>query len=306
MERTDRGSRAVTRCVEGQKRRPRVTACLPAWNSAACISPVLASLAAQTYPNLTLLISVDACNDGTGEICDAFASANPRVSVIRQTVRLGWVANTNALLRVADGDYLFFASHDDPLQPEYIERLVDALEGAPVAVLAFCDVESTLGSFRYDELDGIHDRFERARRILLQRGPWWVPKRGLIRAGAAKALGGMQRHLAGEVSADLPWLLRLALRGSFVRVPAPLVAKTFRHDSLSASWRKDTFGRLAVMLACVDVIRTAGFPIGQTLRLYQEAVRCAVGIELWNLKERFRSSAGAAGRVVIAASNHTS
>ncbi len=33
------------------------SACMPAWNAAAFIGPVLASLAAQTYPALSLLIS---------------------------------------------------------------------------------------------------------------------------------------------------------------------------------------------------------------------------------------------------------
>jgi hypothetical protein len=42
-------------------------------------------------------------------------------------------------------------------------------------VLAFCDVDSNLGPFRYEVLEGIGDRFERARRVLLQRGPWWFP-----------------------------------------------------------------------------------------------------------------------------------
>ncbi len=51
--------------------------------------------------------------------------------MIRQPVRLGWIGNANALLRAAAGDYVFFAFHDDPLQPDYVERLVDALERAP-------------------------------------------------------------------------------------------------------------------------------------------------------------------------------
>jgi glycosyltransferase involved in cell wall biosynthesis len=267
-------------------RRPRVTACMPAWNAAAFIGPVLASLAAQTYPELGLLISVDACGDGTAELCEAFAAARPWVKVIRQPVRLGWIGNANALLRAADGDYVFFAFHDDPLQPAYVERLVDALERAPRAVLAFCDVDSNIGPFRYDVLDGIDDRFERARRLLLQRGEWWVPNRGLMRAGAVKALGGMRRHLAGEAAADLPWLLRLALLGAFVRVPAPLIAKAFRATSLSASWRTDARRRLAVQLACADAIRTAGFTPFQTLRLYGEAALFALRLELWSLKQR--------------------
>jgi glycosyltransferase involved in cell wall biosynthesis len=265
---------------------PRVTACMPAWNAAAFIGPVLDSLAAQTYKNLDVLVSVDACSDDTAAICEAFAATHSRVRVIRQPVRLGWVGNANALLRAADGDYLFFAFHDDPLEPQYVERLVAALERAPAAVLAFCDVDSNLGPFRYDELDGVADRFERARRVLLQRGPWWVPNRGLMRASAVKPLGGMRPHRAGEVAADLPWLLRLVLRGPFVRVPAPLIVKAFRDSGLSASWRKDTRRRLAVVLACLEVIRAARLGRAQTLRLHAEATFFALRREVWYLRHR--------------------
>jgi glycosyltransferase involved in cell wall biosynthesis len=259
---------------------------MPAWNAEAFIEPVLASLAAQTYPNLDLIVSVDACSDRTGDICEAFAATRPRVRVIRQPERLGWIGNANALLRAAAGEYVFFAFHDDPLQPQYVEQLVAALECAPDAVLAFCDVDSNLGPFRYDVLEGIGDRFERARRVLLQRGPWWVPNRGLMRVDAVQQLGGMRRHRAGEVAADLPWLLRLALLGSFVRVPAPLISKRFRDAGLSASWQKDTCRRLAVVLACLDVIRCAGFGRLRTLRLYAEAAVFALRREFWYLRHR--------------------
>ena len=266
--------------------RPRVVACMPAWNAAAFIDPVLRSLAAQTYAHLHVLISVDACSDGTAERCASFAAAHPHVTVMRQPVRLGWIGNVNALLAAADGDYLFFAFHDDPLEPDYVARLVAALERRSDAVLAFSDVASNLGPFRYDELDGVDDVFERARRIMLQRGPWWVPNRGLMRAGAVKRLGGMRRHAAGEFAADLPWLLRLALLGPFVRVPEALITKDFRDGGLSASWRHDPRRRLAVAWACVQAVREARIPLSRQLRLFTATGLFALRAELWSLKQR--------------------
>ena len=48
---------------------PRAVALLPARNAESFIEPVLESLAAQTYPNLEVLISDDASTDRTAEIC---------------------------------------------------------------------------------------------------------------------------------------------------------------------------------------------------------------------------------------------
>jgi glycosyltransferase involved in cell wall biosynthesis len=258
---------------------PRVVACMPAWNSESYIGPVLESLAAQTYPNLHVIISIDKCADRTAEICAQFAATRPNVRVIRQSERLGWIANSNVLLAAADGDYLFFAMHDDPLAPTYVARLVEALEADPRAVLAFSDLQANTGeAFAYDALDGIRSRFERTRRVLHGYGAWWVPFRGLMRASTVRELGGMRRHLGGEVSADLPWLLRFALAGDFARVREPLVFKRFHKKSLSSSWRRGGWSDFAVTLHCMGIVRKAGFPPRQALLLYSEALALSVGI----------------------------
>lgn len=134
---------------------PRVVALLPARNGEAFIEETLASLAAQTYGNLHVLIFDDASTDRTGAICEAFAAATPRTRYLRQPTRLGWIGNVNALLHAADGDYVFFAQHDDPLEPTYVERLVNALETHPRAVLAFADVEAAGRRWSYTYLDGV-------------------------------------------------------------------------------------------------------------------------------------------------------
>ena len=75
------------------------------------------------------------------------------------------------------------------LQPQYVERLVDALESTPDAVLAYSDVTAEDGTLGYAELDGVADRYERARRIIVQQGLWWIPNRGVMRSAAVDALG---------------------------------------------------------------------------------------------------------------------
>lgn len=248
---------------------PHVVACMPAFRAAKFIGPVLESLASQTYPNLSILISVDLCSDGTLEQCETFAGKHSNVTVIRQSERQGWINNSNALLAVAKGDYIFFAFHDDPLAPNYVERLVDALNANPQAVLAFSDLLSTAGEpYTYDALDGLSDRFQRAQQILHAAGNWWLPVRGLIRARTLAAVGGLERNWAGEFSADWPWLLRLALAGEFVHVSEMLVSKRFDKETLSNSWRMRGWKGFAVLVDCLRIIRGAGFPLQKELYLY--------------------------------------
>ncbi|MGC1818119.1 MAG: glycosyltransferase family 2 protein, partial [Casimicrobiaceae bacterium] len=101
----------------GRRASPRVVACMPTWNAESFLERTLESLAAQTYPHLDILISDDASTDRTPEICARFAATHPRCRVMRQELRRGWTGNATRLLQVAEGDYLFFAFHDDPLSP---------------------------------------------------------------------------------------------------------------------------------------------------------------------------------------------
>jgi glycosyltransferase involved in cell wall biosynthesis len=245
---------------------PGVVACLPAWNAEKFIEETLGSLAAQTYGNLHVLVSVDLSTDATAEICRRFAARDPRFEVIVQTERLGWVGNVNALLGKADRELCFFAFHDDLLHPNYVSALAAALVANPKAVLSFSDIETSYldgrvepGSF--PALDDISDTVERTRRIVARVGDWWAPHRGLFRTEVGKRIGGLRRHLAGEFSADWPWLVRLSLCGEFVRVPQNLCRKRYMKDSLSLKWKRSRWESLAVNVSCIREVLRADAPL---------------------------------------------
>jgi glycosyltransferase involved in cell wall biosynthesis len=253
--------------------RPRVVACMPTWNAAEFVEPVLRSLAAQTYPDLQVLISDDASGDATAALCERFALDRPGFTVHRQARNLGWIGNVNWLLKHADGEYLFFAFHDDPLEPTYVERLVAALEAAPDAVLAFSDItidlraQALVTRWSFADLDGVGTARERLRVLAPMQGHWWIPNRGLFRRSAAQSVGGMRRHLAGELSADWPWLIHLSLLGRFVRVPEPLVRKVWRQQGLSMSWNRRPGWRVGVVLGAAREIAVADLALRQRARL---------------------------------------
>lgn len=242
---------------------PRVVALVPTWRAAAFLEPTLEGLAAQTCPNLEIVISDDASPDDTVAICERYATNDARFRLIRQSRNLGWTGNVNALLAQARGDYLLFAFHDDVLAPAYIERCVGALEANPGAVMAYSDLSLVFEDGRreamsYSHLEGVRGRVDRARLVALQRGSWWIPNRGVFRASAARAIGGLRRHLAGEFSADWPWLLRMSLLGEFVRVPQDLCTKVYTSQSLSQSWGYGVGPTLAVAWSAVRSVGRSG------------------------------------------------
>jgi len=235
---------------------PSVVALVPAWNAAGFILDTLESLARQTHGNLRVIVSVDLSPDDTVAVCEAFAAKDPRFRVLRQTERQGWAGNTNALLREARGDYAFFAFHDDWLEPTYVSELVAALEADPGSAVAFSDLEITHldGRVEVGVLEGIHAEGDLERRLevlLAWDRPWWIPGRGLFRLDMARRIGGIQCFLAGEFSADFPWLIHLALHGAFLRVPQVLCHKRYMAGSLTRTWASSDSRCLAVTLSMV-------------------------------------------------------
>jgi glycosyltransferase involved in cell wall biosynthesis len=259
---------------------PRVVALLPAWCAERFIESTLEALAAQTYGNLHILISDDASPDSTAELCEAFAVRTPRTRVIRQTRNLGWVGNSNALLQAAQGDYFFFALHDDLPHPRFVECMVKALEENPGATVAFSDLKQVFAQraskvSKFTALDGVTDAYERARTLLQRQGRWWIAFRCLFRADAARQLGGMRTHPAGDFCCDFMWLLGLALLGEFVRIPEVLMTKRHQADGVSARWQYSIWERMGLLSGSLGELRRAPLPASQRWRLQALAVTSA-------------------------------
>ena len=269
--------------ISAEDNAPRVIACTPTYNAAEFITPTLESLAAQSYPNLRILVSDDASDDDTLHICERFAAKDTRFSVIRQPQRLGWIGNANALLQAAasQADYLLFAFHDDILKPDFVSKLVDRLEARPQAIVAYSDVECHYldGSLElrvYDRLDGLTSPVDRAKTMLRQHRHWAVPNRGVFRAWAASQIGGLKRNLAGEFSADWPWLVHMSLLGEFTRVPEVLCDKYYKENSVSRGWNFNSWHRIAAALACGREIRNSDLSGADKLTLHYIIARRAI------------------------------
>jgi GT2 family glycosyltransferase len=220
----------------------RVAALVPTYNGAGHLRETLASLAAQDHPGLRILVSDDASTDATGAVCGAFRD-DDRFRFLCQPHRLGWLGNSNALLaEVEVGDeYVFFAPHDDVFDPTYVRRMVEALELRPEAVMAFSDVAARGRDVVFPPLGREAPSGGR-----LRRGLCYLPEdvqerclpfRGLVRAGAVRAVGPLRSSVVGEFDADGRWLFRLALLGPFVRIPERLCVKRLHPGSLASSWR---------------------------------------------------------------------
>lgn len=266
------------------RERDLVTVCVPAYNAAGFIAETLQSIAAQTYRNIRVLISVDPSTDGTEDACRPFL-ADPRFTLIRQPTRLGWPGNVNTLLDQVRSAYFCTICHDDLIAPDYIARLMRRLRKSPAAICAFPIMkrfDGELGEVRITNLEG--DRFRRAVDFFAQ--PLHaVPLRGLTRTAALRQ--GLRLHELGSGGflAEMLYVFELALLGDCVRSGRAVYHSRHRPDSVSRGWRgwSDERKRAAwrsLLQACHAVVRQT-FPREQQVVLLDATLPWAYQLSGW-------------------------
>jgi glycosyltransferase involved in cell wall biosynthesis len=120
---------------------PLVSAILPAKDEENYISDCLASVRAQTYPHLEIIVVDDRSADRTGAIAREHAAKDPRVRVLRiEELPAGWTGKTHALYRAAaeaSGEWLWFLDADTLHAPDGLSILMEyaRAEGADLASL---------------------------------------------------------------------------------------------------------------------------------------------------------------------------
>jgi dolichol-phosphate mannosyltransferase len=116
---------------------PRITVCLPTYNERENLQPMIAALRRVLPESARILVIDDASPDGTGDLADQIAEADPRVSVLHRERKEGlgpaYIAGFERAL--AEGAELILEidcdfSHD----PNDVPRLLAAAEDADVVL----------------------------------------------------------------------------------------------------------------------------------------------------------------------------
>lgn len=114
---------------------PLVSVTLCVFNGENDVANAIEDVLGQTYRNIELILSNDASTDGTLEILRRYAS-DPRVRIFDQPRNLGFLANKNAAISKARGDYITQQDHDDRSAPTRIERQVEEIRRSGLNICA--------------------------------------------------------------------------------------------------------------------------------------------------------------------------
>jgi teichuronic acid biosynthesis glycosyltransferase TuaG len=94
----------------------------PLYNAEKYIAETITSIQNQTYSNWEHIIVNDASNDDSVKIAEAFAAADNRIKIVKNSENKGAAVCRNLATEVATGEYIAFLDADDLWFPEKLER----------------------------------------------------------------------------------------------------------------------------------------------------------------------------------------
>ena len=115
--------------------KPLISIVVPVYNVESYIRQCIESLLNQTYRYLDIILVDDGSLDTSGMICDEYAAADKRITVMHQSNQ-GVSAARNQGVQTAKGEYIAFVDADDWLTPDYLACLQSAMSksGADIVV----------------------------------------------------------------------------------------------------------------------------------------------------------------------------
>lgn len=211
---------------------PRVSVVVPAYDALPFLPETLASVLAQSYRDIEVLVVDNGSTDGTAEHVQQVE--DPRVRLLRLPQNRGISGGCNAGLAEATGEYVAPMEADDLWHVDKLARLVAVLDADPEAVLAYSFVElidaegRRSGNIVGRPVEG-DVREELLEDVLVPCGSSPVMRRAPL-----VAAGGWDETFRS--SPDWELYVRLAPAGTFRVVPEPLVGYRQHRTNTSVNW----------------------------------------------------------------------
>jgi glycosyltransferase involved in cell wall biosynthesis len=216
---------------------PLVGVGVPVWQASAFVARTLQSVLDQKNVRLQLVVSVDGADADSAAACRPFAS-DPRVRLVVQPKRLGWVANTAVVLAAASqgAEFACVQPHDDWIEPDYLATLVEAAHEHPRAAVVFTDLAAFGAVDNALSQDSVVGSPMGRQLTLLTWHYNAVAFRGLTRTSALRAVPSISGNRHTDFACDTVWMARLARVGDLVRVPRVLYHKWYGPTTAHATW----------------------------------------------------------------------
>lgn len=109
---------------------PRISVCIPAYNRAALLPPLLDSIFSQSFDDIEVVIAEDGSpeREAISAVAEEYSVRFPGRVIYRENpVNLGYDGNLRRLVELARGDYVLFMGNDDLMAPGALGAVAGAV-----------------------------------------------------------------------------------------------------------------------------------------------------------------------------------
>lgn len=262
---------------------PLVSICIPTYNSGATLAETLASILAQSYSRLEILVVDNASTDNTLDVARRFD--DPRIRIHENAENIGAEGNFNRCIQLASGKYTAIYHADDLYLPQMVAEQVRFLERHPAVGGVLTEALLIDGSggqtgaislpAELNRKDGSGISFPELFSALLRHSNFLICPSAMVRTTVYQnVIKGWRGDLFGS-SADLDIWLRIARHSGLGLLPAKLMKYRISTAQFSSKVRYQTgradFFRVMDHYLLQDDVRAAMTP--RDLENYQRLIR---------------------------------
>jgi glycosyltransferase involved in cell wall biosynthesis len=121
---------------------PRISVLLPVYNVEAYVAEAVASIQAQSFSEIEIVIVDDGSTDGTLGIVKQMAEADPRIRIVRAPEHMGLPLALNFGLSFCRAPFIARMDGDDVALPLRLEKQLHLLEAEPEIALVGCETSA--------------------------------------------------------------------------------------------------------------------------------------------------------------------
>lgn len=212
---------------------------MPVFNAADYLEEAILSIAAQSYPNLELIIVDDFSTDGSFELANDIAAKHSNISVYKNGKHRGVSGAANLALKQAKGKFIARMDADDIAHKSRIAKQVSYLLENPdaVAVGTQCDIIDQNGKKVGEKIFPLH--FSKIKEMMFYSIPLQQPTLMVNTNNLPKSFKWYDENYRSAEEVEL--LFRLFEHGSVGNLPETLHQYRIHGKNISLKNPKETF-----------------------------------------------------------------
>ncbi len=246
-----------------------VSVLMSVYNGASTLEKAAASVLAQTYRDLELILCDDASTDDTWRIMQRIARSDARVTIFQNETNLGLGASLNECLSRAKGEFIARQDADDVSDPDRIERTMDFLlsSGAPYAAcgVRVFDDSGVWSTRQYPQKITKH--------IIAQKNPFFHPTM-IFRRAVIESANGYRVSPETRRTEDYDLVMRLAAQGDIGENLQEILYSVY--EPQEAYLRHNAKTRLYEVRVRARGLRVMGSPVSDYIYLVKPLIMACV------------------------------